>query len=304
LIRFMNFQRMPSAEVTIDASLVRALLDEQHPDLSSLPLVEAGEGWDNKLFRLGDDLVVRLPRRQLAAGLIEHEQRWVPVLAPRLPVRVPVPVRVGRPGCGYPWAWSISPWFDGQMAAALTGGQTDSIVVRLAEFLAVLHRPAPPDAPFNPYRRSLASRADAFLERLPRCEQQVDQESALAVWQASLAAPAWSGPSLWLHGDMHPGNLLVNSGRLTAVLDFGDMSAGDPAVDLSVAWMLWPESVRNVFRATVDRLTGWADDAMWRRARGWAVHLSLAYLVNSLDNPLMGDIGQRTIAAALADLKD
>jgi aminoglycoside phosphotransferase (APT) family kinase protein len=297
----MDFQRMPVAEVAIDADLVRALLREQHQDLVSLPLVEAGEGWDNKLFRLGDDLVVRLPRRQLAAGLIEHEQRWLPVLAPHLPLPISAPVRVGRPGCGFPWAWSVAPWFEGQAAAGLAGGQTDPMAVRLAAFLAALHRPAPPDAPLNPYRTSLASRSDAFRERLPRCGQHVDQASALAVWQSALAAPAWSGPSLWLHGDMHPGNLLVNGGRLVAVIDFGDLAAGDPAVDLSVAWMLWPERVRHVFRATVDRLTGRVDDAMWRRARGWAIHLGLAYLVNSLDNPLMGSIGRRTLAAALTD---
>ena len=292
---------MPGAEVAIDTGLVRALLEEQQPDLAARALVDAGEGWDNKLFRLGDDLVVRLPRRQLAAGLIEHEQRWLPVLAPHLPLPISAPVRVGRPGCGFPWAWSVLPWFDGQMAAAQPGGQTDSMAVGLAEFLAALHRPAPLDAPLNPYRTSLAARSDAFQERLRRCERRVDQASALAVWQAALATPAWSGPALWLHGDMHPGNLIVNSGQLIAVIDFGDMAAGDPAVDLSVAWMLWSERIRNVFRATVDRLTGGADDAMWRRARGWAVHLGLAYLVNSLDNPLMGSIGRRTLAAALTD---
>jgi aminoglycoside phosphotransferase (APT) family kinase protein len=297
----MDLQRMPGAEVTIDTGLVRALLREQHADLASLPLVEAGEGWDNTLFRLGDDLVVRLPRRQLAAGLIEHEQRWLPVLAPHLPLPVSAPVRVGRPGCGFPWAWSVAPWFDGQMAATVASGHTEAMAVRLAEFLAALHRPAPVDAPLNPYRTSLASRSDAFLERLPRCGHQVDEASALLVWRVALATPAWSGPSLWLHGDMHPGNLLVHSGQLTAVIDFGDLTAGDPAVDLSVAWMLWPERVRIVFRATVDRLAGQVDDGMWRRARGWAVHLGVAYLVNSLDNPLMGDIGRRTIAAALTD---
>ncbi len=297
----MNFQRMPVAEVAIDTSLVRALLEAQHQDLASLPLVEAGEGWDNKLFRLGDSLVVRLPRRQLAAALIEHEQRWLPVLAPHLSLPVPAPVRVGRPGCGFPWAWSVAPWFDGQTAATLAGGHTEAMAVRLAEFLAALHRPAPVDAPLNPYRTSLASRFDAFLERLPRCGQHVDQSSALVVWQAALAAPTWAGPPLWIHGDMHPGNLLVNSGQLTAVIDFGDLTAGDPAVDLSVAWMLWPENSRRIFRGAVDRLMTRVDNAMWRRARGWALHLGMAYLVNSLDNPLMADIGKRTIAAVLAD---
>jgi aminoglycoside phosphotransferase (APT) family kinase protein len=296
----MNFQRMPDAEVPIDVSLVRALLEAQHSDLASRPLADAGEGWDNRLFRLGEDLAVRLPRRVVAAALIEHEQRWLPELAPRLPLRVPAPVRVGRPGCGFPWGWSIVPWFNGQSAATLTDGLTEGLVVQLAEFMTALHQPAPADAPLNPFRTSLSSRSEAFIERLPRCGEHVDQARALLVWQHALAAPEWSGPALWLHGDLHPANLLVNSDRLTAVIDFGDLTSGDPAVDLSIAWMLWPGHVRNVFRATVDRLSSRVDDATWLRARGWAIHLGVAYLVHSLDNPVMGAIGRRTIAAALA----
>jgi aminoglycoside phosphotransferase (APT) family kinase protein len=297
----MNLERMPGAEVAIDIGLVRALLEEQHPDLAFLRLVDAGEGWDNKLFRLGDELVVRLPRRQVAARLVEYEQRWLPVLAPHLPLPVPAPVRVGRPGCGFPWAWSVAPWFSGETAAALTPGLTDDLAVRLGEFLAALHRPAPVDAPANPFRTSLASRSDAFTERLQRCGQQIDQARALDVWRTALAARAWSGPAVWVHGDLHPGNLVVHAGELAAVIDFGDLTAGDPAVDLAVAWMLWPANVRAVFRATVDRSAHGADAAMWQRARGWAVSLGVAYLIHSLDNPLMGTIGLRAVAAALAD---
>ncbi|HLG54180.1 MAG TPA: aminoglycoside phosphotransferase family protein [Vicinamibacterales bacterium] len=299
-LRSMNLQNMPDAEVAIVVSLVRALLCDQHEDLASLPLVEAGEGWDNKLFRLGDDFVVRLPRRQIAAALIEHEQRWLPVLAPRLPLPVPAPVRVGRPGCGFPWAWSVSPWFVGETAATLSG-HTEATAVRLGEFLAALHQPAPVDAPLNPFRTSLASRSDVFVERLQRCGRQIEHASALAVWRATLATPGWSGQSVWLHGDLHPGNLVVNDGRLTAVIDFGDLTAGDPAVDLAVAWMLWPENVRGTFRATIDRLTRRLDDGVWRRARGWALSFGVASLANSLDDPLTGSIGHRTIAAVLAD---
>jgi aminoglycoside phosphotransferase (APT) family kinase protein len=297
----MNHQRMPGADVAIDTSLVRALLREQHADLASLPLAEAGEGWDNKLFRLGDGLVVRLPRRRVAAGLIEHEQRWLPVLAPNLPLPVPAPVRVGRPGCGFPWAWSIAPWFPGEPAADLATGHTETMALQLAEFLAALHRPAPVDAPSNPFRTSLPSRSDTFQERLQRCGRQVEQTSALLVWRASLEAPVWSGPAVWVHADVHPGNLLVNTGRLIAVIDFGDLTAGDPAVDLSVAWMLWPEGVRHAFRIAVGRTMPWVDEATWQRARGWAVSLGVAYLVHSLDNPVMMDIGRRTVAATIGD---
>lgn len=291
---------MPDAELAIDAGLVRTLLYEQHEDLASLPLLEAGEGWDNKLFRLGDDLVVRLPRRQVAAALVEHEQRWLPVLAPRLPLPVPTPVRVGRPGSGFPWAWSVSPWFKGETAATLTSGVTEATAVRLGEFVAALHQPAPADAPLNLYRTSLSSRSDSLVERLQRCAG-IDQASTLAVWHASLRTPGWASESVWLHGDLHPGNLVVSDGQLTAVIDFGDITAGDPAVDLAVAWMLWPENVRGAFRATVDRTSRAIDDRVWQRARGWALSLGVAYLANSLDNPVMGSIGRRTIAAVLAD---
>jgi aminoglycoside phosphotransferase (APT) family kinase protein len=208
---------------------------------------------------------------------------------------------VGRPGCGFPWAWSVAPWFSGETAATLTSSPTEDLAVRLGEFLAALHRPAPVDAPANPFRASLAARPDTFTGRLQRCGRQFEQARALRVWQTALAAPGWSCPAVWLHGDLHPGNLVVRAGQLTAVIDFGDLTAGDPAVDLAVAWMLWPASVRAVFRATVDGSARWTDDAMWQRAQGWAVSLGVAYLVHSLDNPLMGTIGLRTVAAVLAD---
>lgn len=297
----MDIQRKPGAEVAADADLVRALLREQHADLAALPLVEAGEGWDNTLYRLGDDLVVRLPRREIAAGLIVHEHRWLPGLAPHLPLPVPAPVRVGRPGHGFPWAWSIVRWFEGDTGVNLKDGFTEAMAVQLAGFLAALHHPAPDDAPTNPFRTSLASRADAFAERLRRCGSDVDRTLAFAVWQDALHAPPWPGPRLWLHGDLHPGNLIVKDGRLAAVIDFGDLTAGDPAVDLAVAWMLWPEALRGVFRARVNRADPRIDDATWRRARGWAISLGVALLVNSLDDPPMMSMARRTIGAVLRD---
>jgi aminoglycoside phosphotransferase (APT) family kinase protein len=140
----------PPAEVTIDPSLVRALLQEQHTDLAQLALIDIGEGWDNKLFRLGDALAVRLPRRAASAALIEHEQRWLPRLSPRLPLPVPVPLRVGRPGSGFPWSWSVVPWLAGESALVAPPQDPAPIAATLAQFLRALHQPAPDDAPHNP----------------------------------------------------------------------------------------------------------------------------------------------------------
>jgi len=148
--RAFTSPRMTRPEVTIDPSLVRALLQEQHADLAQLALIDIGEGWDNKLFRLGDALAVRLPRRAASAALIEHEQRWLPRLSPRLPLPVPVPLRVGRPGSGFPWSWSVVPWFAGESALVAPPQDPAPIAATLAQFLRALHQPAPEDAPHNP----------------------------------------------------------------------------------------------------------------------------------------------------------
>src|SRR5262245_40482851 len=147
----MTIAPKPPAEVSIDSSLVRALLDEQHADLASFALADIGEGWDNRMFRLGEDLAVRIPRRAVAAVLIEQEQRWLPRLSERLPLPIPAPVRIGRPGCGFPWAWSVVPWFPGQ-SALLAPSDPMMTAVALGHFLQLLHQPAPEDAPHNPWR--------------------------------------------------------------------------------------------------------------------------------------------------------
>jgi aminoglycoside phosphotransferase (APT) family kinase protein len=298
----MRIRAKPPAEVAIDAPLIRALLEEQHADLAHLPLVEVGEGWDNTLFRLGDRLIVRVPRRQASALLIEHEQQWLPRLSPRLPLPVPVPLRVGRPGCGFPWSWLVAAWLPGQSALRAPPQDLEATAASLGQFLRALHQPAPRGAPRNPWRGvALAARAMALHEHLQQLEPLVDRDAALDLWERALATPAWSGPPLWLHGDLHPGNLLVDGGRLSAVVDFGDLAAGDPATDLSVAWMLVPASLRSTFLASARTDVAPIDEEMVMRARGWALALGLAYLANSRDDEAMGALGRTTIEAALRD---
>jgi aminoglycoside phosphotransferase (APT) family kinase protein len=289
----------PAAEVAIDEPLVRTLLDAQCPDLAGLPLVEAANGWDNVTYRLGDDLLVRLPRRAMSAPLVDVEQRWLPVLAPGLPLPVPTPVRCGRPApeLGYPWSWTVAPWLPGR--SALASPPVVDPVDALAGFLLALHRPAPADAPANPFRGGpLAGRDGAHRERVERLAGRIDRAPVLAVWEAALAAPLPVGPPVWLHGDLHPGNLLVDEGALAAVIDWGDLTAGDPAYDLGVAWMLLDRDRRAALRRAIPHA---GDEATWTRARGWASAFAVVLLASSADNPAYGALGERTLEAVLAD---
>jgi len=226
-------------------------------------------GWDNAMFKLGDELAVRLPRRVAVAKLIEHEQRWLPQLAPLLPIAVPAPVRVGEPADNYPARWSVVPWLRGRNAD-LSEPRPDQ-AERLAAFLCALHRPAPPDAPFNPYRGvPLRERAEQIVERIRRLERESTllNDDVVRVYEQAIEAPV-DVEQTWLHGDLHGGNLLVDDeGVITAVIDWGDMSRGDRATDLATLWMnLGDRKAReNAMRACHG-----VSDATWQRAKGWAV---------------------------------
>jgi aminoglycoside phosphotransferase (APT) family kinase protein len=289
---------MPAAEVDIDEALVRALLREQCADLAGLPLVQVAAGWDNVIFRLGDDFTVRLPRRAVAATLVEHEQRWLPELATRLPLPIPAPVRAGRPGASFRWPWSVCRWLPGDIAARVAPGDASAAAAILGRFLAALHEDAPPDAPVNPYRGiPLEQRTERVVEATEILGDRINRREVLACWSELVTAQPWAKPPVWLHGDLHPANVLVDEGRVSAVIDFGDLTSGDPATDISLAWMLFPRDARRGFREAIGRV----DDDTWARARGWALALGLVYVANSADNPLFSDLGERVIDAALAD---
>ena len=296
---------MPAAEVDVSADLVRRLLAGQHPDLAGQPVEFLANGWDNVMFRVGEELVARLPRRTLGAQILAHEQRWLPLLAPRLPLPIPYPERIGHPAHGYPWTWSIVPYLPGEPAATAAGLDLPAVAAAVAGFLGALHVPAPADAPANPFRGvPLRERAPSFAINLDTLAGQVDRDAVLGVWEDALAARAFAGPPVWLHGDLHPANILVRDGRVTGIIDFGDITAGDPAADLSVAWMLLPADRSGAFREAYQahQAAGAvpADGELWRRARGWALNLALAFLAHSADNPLIHGIGDRTLRAVLA----
>jgi aminoglycoside phosphotransferase (APT) family kinase protein len=260
-------------EVRFDRDLVRALLHEQHPDLADLELRDVDGGWGNQMWRLGNDLAVRLPRIGNAPDLLLIERRWLPVLAERLPLPIPVPVRAGTPSALFPHAWTVARWVAGDPAdrAPVTRAEAADV---LAGFVRALHQPAPDDAPVNPPRGlPLAGlrNIDGWFETIAGRPY---ADAARDVVDKAVAAPAWDGVPLWLHADLHPANVVVRDGTIAGVIDFGDMCAGDPAFDLAAAWMLLPAGSANRFFDAYER----ADDATVTRARGWAVLRALTLI--------------------------
>jgi aminoglycoside phosphotransferase (APT) family kinase protein len=281
----------------MDEETVRSLLAAQHPDLSDLPLVEVDAGWDNTLWRLGDEFLVRLPRRQQAAPLTVNEQRWLPLLAPRLPLPVSVPIRIGRPAGRYPWAWSVLPWLAGTPADRTPVTEERDTAERLGRFLRSLHQAAPSDAPHNPFRGvALNERAEIFEFYMALVAAEIDGDGTRRVWDRALAVDPWWAPAVWLHGDLHPANVLVDQGTLAAVIDFGDLCAGDPATDLAGAWMLLPVPAIDVFSTAY----GEVDATLEARSLGWAALFGLMLLEIGLrDRPSYETVGRSTLAKVI-----
>ncbi|MGM7778246.1 aminoglycoside phosphotransferase family protein [Arthrobacter sp. KNU-44] len=291
---------MPQAELDVTAGLVRNLLEEQLPGLSHLPLELVANGWDNVMYRLGKEWAVRLPRREAAAQLILHEQQYLAGYARRSPVPLPSPLHSGRPSADYPWPWSVTPWLEGLSAVLASQESRNAAAEDLAAFLLAIHVPAAPGAPVNPVRGvPLEARSDAVMDRLDDSGRYPQAAQLRMIWSEACLAPPWDGPGLWLHGDLHPANVLLRpDGRLAAVVDFGDLGAGDPAVDLAVAWLMFDDGARHRFMAAFGRAV---DAATWARAMGWAVVLATAMVSFSDDNPGMGGIGHFGVEQVLLE---
>jgi aminoglycoside phosphotransferase (APT) family kinase protein len=288
----------PAAEVDVDVALVQALLKEQHPFLAHLPCVPVEGGWDNVMVRLGDAFCVRLPRRSAAAALIEHEQTWLPSLAEKLPIHVPFPLWTGVPGCGYPWRWSIVPWLAGE--AADQRPPLNAEAARLGAFLNALHVCPPDGAPSNPVRGiPLRMRAVQIEERMARLQtlSLLITPAVRRMWDAAVATPIDVEPT-WIHGDLHPRNVLVENGAFSGVIDWGDIAAGDRATDLAAVWMLFddPQARRAAFRAY-----GSITHATYMRAKGWAIALGVTLLEAGLEDDLRhAVIGEQTLRRVAA----
>ena len=294
---------MHADEADIDVALVRRLLAAQFPRWADLPIEPVwSAGTDNAIHRLGDDMAVRLPRIGRAAPKVGKEQRWLPVLAPLLPLAVPVPIAKGAPADGYPWPWSVSRWLDGEVATIERVADPRRTATELGRFVAALQRidPAggPPPGEHNSFRGApLAMRDRSTRAAIASLRDTLDAGAATAAWEAAVTAPAWDGPAVWVHGDLIPTNLLARHRRLSAVIDFGCLGVGDPACDLAPAWTYLSAGTRDAFRAAVP-----VDDAAWARGRGWALSFGLIALpYYRRTNPVLAGIARQAVDEVLAD---
>jgi aminoglycoside phosphotransferase (APT) family kinase protein len=289
----------PPAEINIDLSLVERLLKAQFPDLADLPVKIMEAGWDNVMVRVGERFALRLPRRFLADNLLRNEQVWLPTLAPHLPLPIPAPLRCGTPTDFYPFHWSVLPWLPGQ-AADLCPPDADQAVV-LAAFLKTLHGlPLPENAPANPHRDCpLTGKQPSTEQRMRALEVQTDllTPEIMAMWQAGLSAPI-DLTRCWIAGDIHARNVLVDDGKLSAMIDWGDMCAGDPASDLASIWALF--AAADARRAAIEAYDMSA--ATLARAKGWAVFYGVILLETGLqDTPRHAEMGRKTLARLAED---
>ncbi len=290
--------QMHADEILTDAALVRELLAAQFPHWADLPIVRVpSAGTDNAMYRLGTDLVVRLPRIGWAVKDVAHEQHWLPKLAPVLPVDVPVPLAAGAPTAFYPYPWSVYRWIDGTppVAGALHDPQqfTDDLV----QLLLAFQRMRLPDGPPASRNGELWRRDGVVRAAIAALPADLDAAAITRLWEATMAVPEWDGPPVWLHPDLAPGNLLLRNNRLAAVIDLAGVGVGDPACHLPVAWNLLPANMRPRFRTLVQ-----ADDATWERGRGWALSVALLQLPYYLHtNPPLVASSRRVIGELLAE---
>jgi aminoglycoside phosphotransferase (APT) family kinase protein len=288
---------------TIDASLARRLVDSQFPQWSDLPIAPVEvDGWDNRSFRLGSELTVRLPSGDWYAQQVAKEQRWLPVLAPRLPLPIPAPVAEGAPGAGFPYPWSVYRWLDGEPASKARIGDLTAFATALARFLNALARVdatgGPEPGQHNFFRGGPpATYADETARAIDALGDEVPRDAVERVW-ADAMATSWEREPVWFHGDVAATNLLVKDGRLAAVLDFGSSGVGDPACDAVIAWSFLDGPSRDRFRAELG-----VDAGTWSRGRGWGLWKALITLVGQLERDAAGEaaVTRREIARILAD---
>jgi aminoglycoside phosphotransferase (APT) family kinase protein len=299
---FLSANDVHAVKVEITVSLVRKLVATQFPQWADLPITPVTfGGWDNRTFHLGEEMTVRLPSAAAYALQVEKEQRWLPRLAPHLPLPIPVPLAMGTPADGYPWHWSVYRWLDGEIATKARIADLRQFATMLAHFLVALQgidaAGGPPPGAHNFYRGGPLTVYDGETRQaIAALNGKIDTGAVTEVWETALAA-TWHLDPVWFHGDVSAGNLLVRDGRLSAVIDFGTSAVGDPACDLAIAWTLFAGESREAFRATLP-----ADKAIWARGRGWTLWKALiVYAGLPGTNTQEAETSRRIIDDVLAD---
>ena len=297
-------RQMHADEVPTDAELVGRLLAAQFPHWAALPIGRVpSAGTDNALYRLGEDMVARLPRTERTSRTLAKERRWLPTLAPHLPLPVPVPLADGRPAEGYPFPWSVYRWLRGEDATVRSVTDERRLATDLAQFVGALQRIDPAGGPqpgeHNFYRGvPLAARDAPTRAAIASLDGEIDVDAVSAAWDEAVQTPEWTNAPVWIHGDLDARNVLVENGRLSAVLDFGGLGLGDPACDVMAAWKLFSVETRDVFRSALS-----VDEPTWARARGWVLSqavIALSYYTLKT-NPVLVAESQRWMAEVLAD---
>jgi len=288
--------------IEISVSLVRQLVATQFPQWANFEIrpVEF-DGHDNRTFHLGDEMSVRMPSHERYVGHVSSEQKWLPKLSQHLPLPIPEPVGVGKPGPDYPWPWTVNRWVQGDNASLDNIYDLNEFAKDLAGFLNALQAVDAADAPKpgkdNFYRGGQLSMYDSEArECIEALSNVIDTSAAKTVWDLALEA-TWKHAPVWIHGDIAVGNLLVRNGKLCAVIDFGQLAAGDPSCDTTIAWTLFSDSSKEVFQAEFN-----VDDATWARGRGWALWKALLGLkAHRANNPQNAVIAKEVILNILAE---
>ena len=295
--------KLHADEVDVDHALVQQLVSAQFPRWTALPLSEVkSAGTDNYLYRLGNDMAVKLPRYSKAALQAEKEHIWLPLFAAKLPLAIPDPLAQGEPGLDYPFRWSVNRWIDGENAIIAPPDNLQEAAKSLAGFIAALQAIDPAKGPLpgeHNFGRGvpLAERDERVRTSIQELGSLIDAQTVMLEWEKSLHAPVWDRPPVWIHGDIHAGNLIVKEGKVRAVIDFGGLCVGDPACEMILAWNMFDRNARATFREALN-----VDDATWARGRGWALSVSLIALPYYLHtNPVIVESSWRMIEKLLTE---
>lgn len=291
--------KMHEGEVHIDSDVVRKLIEDQFPDFANLPIRPVqSTGTVNAIFRLGNDLCVRLPRVDYLVEGLEREWKWLPKLAPHLSLRIPKPVAMGEPRDWYPFRWAIFQWLDGEPYTDHLVDDERDVARDLARFVIEIRSIELQDGAPRAGRRPLKELDTATREALEAARDEIDFDAALEAWDSALQSPVWDGAAVWIHADLLRPNLLVKERRLSAVIDFGSVGVGDPASDVIPAWSVFGPAGRETYRRELD-----VDDGTWSRARGIALHqAALIIPYYRVTNPGFVELAKRTVEQIIADI--